>query len=208
MPLPPAQPAQIKFVQGDYPFTCRGDIADFCVEPVDNATHYTWTVSNTGIGVTTTFNGRAARVVIGPTANWTGTHTVSVRASNIYGDSAPKTITFGLNKYECGGGGPDPEMRTMLTNEEQSPLATPELEIFPNPATHSFTVSYTLNEESFVKLTLIAITGKVIKSIGEYNKQPAGNYQVNYSNNNLNPGVYIVLLRYDNGLLRKKIVLN
>ncbi len=70
-----------------------------------------------------------------------------------------------------------------------------QLTVFPNPSNTSSTIEYTLTNSSFVKLEVVDILGKQLKSIVN-TTQPAGNYKVTLAK--LNAGIYFIRLNINN----------
>jgi hypothetical protein len=86
-------------------------------------------------------------------------------------------------------------------------IITPSLfSIFPNPTNSDFSVSYTLNEESFVKLELYDMSGTKIKTLLINGKQSAGNYYFNFSIPELAVGTCLFVFSNSSNTITSKII--
>jgi hypothetical protein len=72
------------------------------------------------------------------------------------------------------------------------------LNIYPNPVKNYITVEYMLTEASGIKIELIDIDGRIIKSLYE-NRQPPGFYSqiINFDQSGINSGLYILKFSAD-----------
>lgn len=94
---------------------------------------------------------------------------------------------------------------TEINSKEQ--IITPSLfSIFPNPTNSDFSVSYTLDEESFVKLELYNMSGIKIKTLLINEKQTEGNYYFNFSIPDLAIGTYLFVFSNSSNTITSKII--
>jgi hypothetical protein len=79
-----------------------------------------------------------------------------------------------------------------------------ELETYPNPATESVNVSFTVNESQNINLRIISLTGQLVYS----ENQPGfvGTYFSSINIANYPAGIYFIEISSDNGKTVKKIV--
>ena len=80
--------------------------------------------------------------------------------------------------------------------------------IFPNPTNSDFSVSYTVDTETFVQFDLYSLSGSKIKPLHYINKQQNGNYYYNFSLSDLNSGIYIVVFTTRGKKIISKIIKN
>lgn len=78
---------------------------------------------------------------------------------------------------------------------------------YPNPFTDKATISFTLEQNSKVKLSVSNSSGEVVSKLVEGNL-PAGEHNYEISAGNLTPGAYIYKLDVDGKIKTGKIVLN
>jgi hypothetical protein len=77
---------------------------------------------------------------------------------------------------------------------------------FPNPFSLNTEISYSIQERSYVRLTIFNLLGeKVAVLVNEV--QSRGNYRVEFHRNELENGIYFYSLRTDRSLQTKKMVL-
>ena len=67
---------------------------------------------------------------------------------------------------------------------------------FPNPFKNNTTISYTLSENSHIKLCVYDIMGRLVNTVVDEYK-PAGNYSVNINCNDYKRGIYLYTLSSD-----------
>lgn len=84
-----------------------------------------------------------------------------------------------------------------------------ELEVFisPNPSSGQITLGYTLENTMPVRIDLFDITGKMVKTLSNQNKQYAGKYNVTYNISDLPNGIYIATLTTADQQVSTKIIL-
>ncbi len=77
---------------------------------------------------------------------------------------------------------------------------------FPNPFNPTTKISYSIPADGFVTLKVYDILGNEISNLVSEDKL-AGNYEIDFNGSDLASGVYLYVLRYDNNMLSKKMVL-
>lgn len=80
--------------------------------------------------------------------------------------------------------------------------------IFPNPTNSDFSVSYTLEDMSFVKLELYDLSGVKIRTLLDLDNQTEGNYYFNFSISELISGTYLFVFTSSSKTITHKIVKN
>ena len=90
--------------------------------------------------------------------------------------------------------------------EQNTPLKYELSQNYPNPFNPVTRISYSIAENSKVKLSVFDILGKEIKILVN-EKQSAGNYEVIFNASDLPSGVYFYQLRTNNFAKTKKLVL-
>lgn len=94
-----------------------------------------------------------------------------------------------------------------IKNTEQ--ISNPAIfSIFPNPTNSDFSVSYSLDDMSFVKLELYDLSGIKIKTLLDIDNQTKGNYYFNSSISELISGTYLFVFTYSSKTITHKIVKN
>ena len=79
--------------------------------------------------------------------------------------------------------------------------------IYPNPVNDKLNISYTLQNESKVKIELINIEGKIINTV-VYEQENQGDYSKSLAlNNQLNKGVYFIRIEKENSTVVKRIII-
>lgn len=101
----------------------------------------------------------------------------------------------------------DETLGTITAVEEQRDIS--RLENYPNPAPQQTTISYALPRSGFVTLSVHDVFGRKIETVVNA-LQPADNYKVTYSTQNLQNGMYIYTLQLDGNVLgvNKMTVIN
>ena len=82
-----------------------------------------------------------------------------------------------------------------------------ELNLFPNPATESFEISYNLRKSSDIKLSIFNSLGQEIETLTDEVKS-AGDYKQSFNCSNLTSGLYYIVLLNDDFKQVKKIVIS
>jgi len=77
---------------------------------------------------------------------------------------------------------------------------------YPNPFNPSTRISYSLPSAGFVSLKVYDVLGNEIATLVNENKL-AGNYEADFIGGNLASGVYLYVLRYENQIYSKKMML-
>lgn len=81
-----------------------------------------------------------------------------------------------------------------------------DMACYPNPFSHSTSISYLLGQEGDVKLSIVDMMGKEVSLIVE-GSQSAGTHQVNFNRKGLANGVYSCVLKTDAGIVTKSLVI-
>lgn len=78
---------------------------------------------------------------------------------------------------------------------------------YPNPAATRTTVAYTLSQKTAVNLRVIDLAGKQLAVLIKAN-QAAGKHEFNweFANNNISPGMYILILQADGKSFTRKVI--
>jgi len=82
------------------------------------------------------------------------------------------------------------------------------LSVFPNPSSEEFTITFSLEYDSKISLELFDVLGQNINTILSPQQSSAGVFQIDYQNNNLKKGTYILLLRKDDEKFYQKIIIH
>lgn len=77
---------------------------------------------------------------------------------------------------------------------------------YPNPANPSTTISYSLPEQSFIKLKVYDLLGREVVNLVN-KEQSSGSYSVQFDLSNLSSGIYIYQLKTRKIILSKKLLL-
>lgn len=78
---------------------------------------------------------------------------------------------------------------------------------YPNPSNNKTNISYTLQNESFIKLSLVNNLGEYIKVLVDGVKQ-SGDYQHQLQTKNLASGLYFLQLQSPRGIVTNKLIVN
>ncbi len=73
------------------------------------------------------------------------------------------------------------------------PTCTKIYPVYPNPASKSFTISFSLNEQDSVVITLNSTPTKVVKEILKH-RLATGSYAINVNGSDLQPAIYRVYI--------------
>ncbi len=128
--------------------------------------------------------------------------------------------SFGIDKnnelYICGyNTGKIYRLRSTATTIERSEISLPTSfhlgQNFPNPFNPSTTIRYSVQEPSFVLLSIVSIDGRLIRHLVQHHHAP-GTYSIQWDgaderNNSLPSGVYLYRLSTDLFLETKKLLL-
>jgi hypothetical protein len=101
----------------------------------------------------------------------------------------------------------DPEIQPMLDaigfhdspNSVDPPKTADKVSIFPNPATGRFTLTFSLDKESEIRVDIIDPGGKIVKQVLRGKKFRPGPHAIEVSTEGLEPGVYITRLQPGDG---------
>ncbi|MCX6296054.1 MAG: T9SS type A sorting domain-containing protein, partial [Bacteroidetes bacterium] len=98
---------------------------------------------------------------------------------------------------------------TGILGIDNSNMDDANLSIYPNPASQTATLSYTLIKKSNVKIELMDVLGKKIMEVNKIN-QTEGDYSFLFSKQELNlkNGIYFVKFSIDNSGVTKKLVIS
>lgn len=81
------------------------------------------------------------------------------------------------------------------------------VEIYPNPFKTDATVQFSLDKSNELEINVYDITGKTVYAIPS-ESYAAGNHKVRIDGTNLESGVYYVNVKYNEGVITRKLVLN
>jgi hypothetical protein len=91
--------------------------------------------------------------------------------------------------------------------QETEELINPALfSIFPNPTTDDFSLVYTLDSNSFVKIDLYSLSGSLIKNFLQLSQQESGIYYYNFLLSGLTSGMYVIVFKSNAKTISNKIV--
>ncbi|MCB0630584.1 MAG: T9SS type A sorting domain-containing protein [Saprospiraceae bacterium] len=96
------------------------------------------------------------------------------------------------------------------TGQENIPRllsAEGRLSIYPNPVHHSAKIDYSLSGPGPVWVGISDMNGRLLQALKATDWQEAGEYSVNWMPANSSPGVYYALLKTNEGVVSKKMVL-
>ena len=82
-----------------------------------------------------------------------------------------------------------------------------ELTNYPNPFTSRTTISYALEEENNVSLTVYDLTGKEIVTLIDNELQEVGSHTIPFDGSNLGTGIYFYTLRIGDKVQTQKMIL-
>ncbi|MFL5762601.1 MAG: M43 family zinc metalloprotease [Bacteroidia bacterium] len=133
-----------------------------------------------------------------------------------------QTVTFNLSgvtgntrfKFEYTTGNEsnsiylDDIMITGVMGVDEHALDEASVSLYPNPADESTTLYYHMNTEANVKIEVMNVLGKKMMEVNKV-AQPAGEYSIQISKNDLNlaDGIYMVRLSLDNQTITKKLII-
>ena len=81
-------------------------------------------------------------------------------------------------------------------------------DLYPNPFTNIINIAYTLEKESFMKITVYDMFGKSVSTLVDNSSQLPGNYSYKFdaTTNNLKAGIYIIQFRMNDTVIEKRII--
>ena len=118
-----------------------------------------------------------------------------------YGTSGmPKTVVIGSNhfvSYNVNGAGSQTAIQTAINNSltgvNESPKADLGLNLFPNPATSSTKLTYTLTQKAEVSIVVMNELGEKVNTVS-LGSQSAGKQEYELNIEKLSVGVYFIKL--------------
>ncbi|HKR05475.1 MAG TPA: fibronectin type III domain-containing protein [Bacteroidia bacterium] len=178
----PATPASISGPT----FVCANQQGvPYSISPIATATSYTWsgmTGSHISDGVVTSSGSILTTTASSVTVNFGGTTgKLNVRANNPCGSGTYKFIVIGFNCRE---------------NENES---LPDVTVFPNPTTGTFTIRFTNKPATPVKIEMTDIIGNVVESFETSDETIAIDKPA------LANGFYYLSAKFKEGMVVKKI---
>jgi len=94
---------------------------------------------------------------------------------------------------------------TTSINENINPLIT--LTNYPNPIAEKTTISYTLEKEADIEISVFDILGKKIESIDNGIK-PIGRHKIVWDASSVTSGIYFIQLKTGNQTINKKVIIS
>lgn len=119
--------------------------------------------------------------------------------TSVYIPSQDKMIIFGgqgsssLNAETWVYSG----ISTLLNNANEISNDFTSLKCLPNPSIGNTEINFSLTKKSFTSLNLFDCTGKIVSTLID-TELPSGNHTINFSGDNLSPGIYLFSLKTDN----------
>ena len=93
-----------------------------------------------------------------------------------------------------------------VTDVKEISLTAPTFNIFPNPVSHSATISYTLSGFETVDISIYNLAGQKVETV-IHTTQPAGNYSLTWNrNSHLSQGAYICRIHQSNVAAGQKMI--
>jgi len=126
----------------------------------------------------------------------------SLDSNNIYDNSVSGTKRIDALIFKIDKNGNTVSIKNNNSQPHQFKLS----QNFPNPFNPTTTIPFSIFKNSFVKLKVFDITGKVIKTLVNNYKQ-AGSYNVTFDASNLPSGVYHYKISSDENTSVKRMVL-
>jgi hypothetical protein len=74
-----------------------------------------------------------------------------------------------------------------------------ELTLYPNPATESLTLDFNLEEPMDAQITVMDVQGRSVSQLVS-TQYPAGSNRLSFDVSDLNPGMYLIQIRTENGM--------
>lgn len=90
--------------------------------------------------------------------------------------------------------------------DESAHINTPKLDNFPNPFTHSTSISYSIPQSEFTEISIHDISGRCVTTLVNTTME-AGNHNVKWEITNEKPGVYFIKIKAGNFVDVKKCLL-
>mgnify|MGYP003669076277 CR=1 FL=1 len=153
--------------------------------------------------------GDATYFATSPTLNSTYTKTYTLTLASNWKAKDLSFIAF-VNYYNPNGGldeysilNAEEIKLSTIVGAEENVLAENSLEVFPNPADDQATVTFELESNEEVSVTMLDITGKVI-SREAYGLMSQGSQRIELNTADLSEGLYFINLRIgENQIVRK-----
>jgi len=82
-----------------------------------------------------------------------------------------------------------------------------ELRIYPNPVSQFADITYQLQSDSKVSITLFDATGKVLSYITKNQSRQAGQHQIELDAFHLSTGIYYLKLQLDGNITTQKLII-
>jgi len=184
--------------------------------------NFTLSVAGAAKRINLTANGKSAAIIgnfdvhestITPAFSHTGYWYDYFSGDSINVTSTTATINLGLGEYHLYTDFhlAKPEIGTGISNAEPS-AESKEVNLFPNPSSGKFSISYTLTTLSKVRIDLYNLNGKHIVTLFDKNRAPGiqmQNFDLNsISNSAIVPGIYLIQVKSDGFNSYVKLVLN
>jgi len=96
------------------------------------------------------------------------------------------------------------DITTDINNPEH--LDAIKMIVYPNPSNGNFKIDYELNRTEKIEISLTNITGQVIDVLLS-KEQQRGNYSLQWQNNDLSNGTYLIKVKSENNLTIKKLII-
>jgi PKD repeat protein len=81
------------------------------------------------------------------------------------------------------------------------------LENYPNPFSSNTTISYSINKDASVELSILDLLGNKVAAI-EAGNRSSGSYKVNWNSEGVADGMYLLQLKVNNMVSTKKLMIN
>ena len=91
--------------------------------------------------------------------------------------------------------------------EQDKIIARTVLSVYPNPFHTATTILYSLPVDQTISITLHNVNGGIIRPIIQKEFMTQGNYQYEWSTNQLLSGVYYISLRSEDAFITERVVL-
>ena len=124
--------------------------------------------------------------------------------------STSGTYNVSLYLFDCNGNVCDTSMQMITVNCSGSSIdyfsSINEFKVYPNPFKENLFIEFALEKHLIVDLFITDLLGKEIE-YQELGSLSPGSHLINWSNKNLNEGIYLLHLRSNDGTITKKIIL-
>ena len=148
-----------------------------------------------------------------------GTTSTLQYPSHTYAASSPVTICLTISNSACTDTycapiNPGHAAGTFTINilnpsgvsENANTNIISSLENYPNPFSDNTTITYSINQNSRIELSVLDLLGNKVAVIESGNKSN-GNYIVNFDASAISGGIYLLQLQLDNKIITKKLVI-